>query len=253
MVKNLKLRFIGEDMNPESVSANQFAKLISAYENALLSYIEKKHPNKKDIAFISVVDVKNESESIFFTTNSEDVIFEAANDINHSISNNTLTKLPFKTVEYLSEIQKFVTARNCVAELNGYDKIESAKITPSTDLRINRYFFIKGHTTVYGKLIRLGGAKPLVRIELDNGNAISFETSESNARELATHLYKRIGIKGMAKWKKENNELVELRPKEFIKLNDNTLADKMNNLSKHLKPYWDEIENPDEYLLSLRS
>lgn len=253
MDKFLKLRFVGDDMNPEKISSNQFAKLITAYENALLYYIEKKHPSKRDIAFISVVRIKDESESIFFKPSIEEELFEAANEINYSISHNTITKLPFKTVQQLEEIQKFVYSKNCVAELNGYENIESARITPTTNLKINRYFFVKGQTTVYGKLIRLGGAKPLVRIELDDGKAISFETTEKNARELASHLYKRIGIKGMAKWKKENYELMELKPQEFIKLNDRTLTEKMNGLAELLKPYWNNIEDPDEYVSALRS
>ena len=54
-------------------------------------------------------------------------------------------------------------------------------------------------------------------------------------------------------WKKENKELVELKPYDFIKLDDSSLAEKMKSLRKHLKPYWKNIDNPDEYVASLRA
>ncbi len=103
-------------------------------------------------------------------------IIEAADIINKAIKNNTTTQLPFTTVENLSIIQHFINVHDCKATLNGIGTIEVAEITPATNLKITESFYIKGETTVYGKIVRVGGAKHRVRIETDNGKQFTIIT-----------------------------------------------------------------------------
>lgn len=253
MEKLLKFRLVGENMTPEKISSNEFARLISAYEDALITLFEKQNPDKKNVGFISVVGVKNESAGIQFKPNYVDEILVAANTMNNSINNNTYNQLPFKTVERLSYIQNFVNSHNCIAELNGYDGIASTKITTKTNLYIDKTFYIKGETTIYGKIVRIGGSEPRVRLEFDDGKQLSLKTKESEAKMLSPYLYETIGVKGLATWKKENYELEGIVAQSFIIMDKQSNEDKFKGLGDLLGKYWIDIKNPDEYVNSLRT
>lgn len=240
-------------MSPDKISANDFSKLIAAYENALVTFFEKKNPDKKELGFISVVEIRNESAGVVFKPNYEEEFINVANEVNTAINNNTIFKLPFKTVQNLGIIQNFVSRNNCIAELNGYDKITSTRITPSTRFDIDKSFFIKGETTVYGKILWVGGKGSRVRLQLDDDTEISVLIKEKEAKQLSPYLYEIIGVKGIAKWRKEDYKLEEIKPKSFILMENKTLNEKMKGLSGLLGKYWVDIENPDEYIASLRN
>lgn len=251
MSQTLKISFSGNGISPDKVSANEFAKLVIAYENALLAVVNKNHPGRKGLSRISIVKVIDESLTILAEPNSEDVI-EAADIINTSISTNKLFQLPFEAVDNLSVIQAFVEKYGCDANLNGIEGIASAKITPATDLRITKSFYIKGETTIYGTVLRIGGAEPRIRVQADNGTAFSVVTNASTAKELTSHLYERIGVKGLATWKKENNELIEIKLKSFVLLSKLPLTERLKGLQNLLGEFWTDVDNPDDFITSLR-
>lgn len=249
--ERLKIKFTGNDIEPSKVTANEFAKVVAAYENALLAVIKKGNPKKKPVDFISIVSVKNESLTIEAEPNTNE-LKEAANEINTAIKNKRINRLPYDAVENLTVLQSFVNRHQCRAILNGIDGIESAEINIASDIAITDALYYKGETTVYGKIIRIGGSKPKVRIQTDNGNYLSVITSKENAKELSPNLYSRIGIKGTGKWKKDSNELVEVKAKSFVVLSDIPLTKKLRGLSDIIGDYWKNIENPDDYIASIR-
>lgn len=251
MSERLKIKFTGNDINPSKVTANEFAKIVASYENALLAVIRKNNPNKSDLNFISIVDVKHESLTIEAEPHTE-VIKEAANEINVAIKSSKINRLPFEAIENLAVFQNFVNKYQCKALLNGIEGIESAEINASTNIEISESLYFKGETTIYGKIIRIGGSEPKVRIQTDSGKYLSVVTTKKNAKDLSPHLYSKIGVKGVGKWKKETNELVELKAKSFVVLADVPLTEKLKGLSNLLSKYWKNVDNPDDFIASLR-
>lgn len=249
--ERLKIKFTGNEIEPRKVTANEFAEIVASYENALLSVIKKNHPARQGIDFISIVDVKHESLTIEADPHTPDVK-EAANEINTAIKQGKVNRLPFDTIKNLIVFQSFVNKYNCRAILNGIDGVETAEINTSTDIKITESLYYKGETTVYGRIIRIGGSEPKVRIQTDNGKYLSVVTSRKNAKELSPNLYSRIGIKGTGKWKKETDELVEIKAKSFVVVSDLPLTERLKGLSNLLSKYWKNIDNPDDYIASLR-
>jgi hypothetical protein len=249
--ERLKIKFTGNNINPSKVSANEFAKVVASYENALLSVINKNNPARKGIDFISIVNVKHESLTIEAEPHTVDVK-DAANEINIAIKKNRVNKLPYDTIESLIVFQSFVNKYQCKVVLNGIEGVETAEITVDSDIKITDSLYFKGETTVYGKIMRIGGSEPRVRIKTDNGSSISVVTSKKNAKELSPNLYSRVGVKGVGKWKKETNELVEIKAKSFVVISDLPLTERLKGLSDLLSKYWINVENPDDYITSLR-
>jgi hypothetical protein len=104
----LELYLSGGGISPTTLKASEVANLIDAYENALLNVIKRDNPEIDiETIFISLVDIKEGSSRYKFIPNFKEIIFTAAVTINLAISNNTISDLPFKTVEKLSHIWKF--------------------------------------------------------------------------------------------------------------------------------------------------
>lgn len=251
MSERLKIKFTGNDIEPTKVTANEFAKIVACYENALLAVAKKNHPNKDNSNFISIVSVKHESLTIEADPHTE-IIKEAANEINVAIKNKKTNKLPYDAIENLVAFQQFVNKFGCVAVLNGIEGIETAEINIESDIKISESLYFKGETTIYGKIIRIGGAEPRVRIQTDNGTSISVLITKKDAKYLSPYLYSKIGVKGFGKWKKENNELVDIKANSFVVLSDLPITEKLKGLSNLLSKYWIDIDKPDEYIASLR-
>lgn len=250
--EKLKIKFTGNNIEPNIVSANEFAKVVTAYENALLAVLKKnKSGSKLNNQFISIVNIKHESLTIEASPHTED-IKAAANEINTAIKTSRINRLPIEAVENLIVFQQFVNKFQCKAILNGIEGIETAEITIDSNIRITESFFFKGETTVYGKIMRIGGTEPKVRIKTDSGKSLSVVINVKDAKLLSKHLYSKVGIKGTAKWKKENNELMEIKAKSFVLLKDVPLTEKLKGLSNLLGKYWTNVDNPDEYVTSLR-
>jgi hypothetical protein len=251
LTERLKIKFTGNNIEPAKVTANEFAKVVAAYENALLAVIRKNHPARNGIDFISIVNVKNESLTIEAEPHTEDVK-EAANEINIAIKNRKTHRLPYDAIESLITFQQFVNKHQCSVILNGIEGIETAEINMDSDIKFTEALFFKGETTVYGKIIRIGGSAPKVRIQTDNGKYLSIVTNKKSAKGLSPFLYSKIGVKGIGKWKKDNNELVEIKAKEFVVLKDVPLNEKLKGLNNLLGKYWVNIDNPDDFITSLR-
>jgi|TARA_Y100000310_G_C20704425_1_gene834075 hypothetical protein len=249
--ERLKIKFTGNDIEPSKVTANEFAKLVASYENALLAVIKKNAPGRQGIDFISVVEVKNESLTIEADPHTKDVK-EAANEINTAIKQKKINRLPYDAIDNLTNFQSFVNKHKCKAVLNGIDGVETAEIDENSNIKITESLYYKGETTVYGRIIRIGGSEPKVRIKTDNGKYLSVKTSRKNAKELSPNLYSRIGIKGIGKWKKETDELEEITAKSFVVVSDLPLTERLKGLSNLLSKYWNNIDNPDEYIKTLR-
>jgi hypothetical protein len=249
--ETLKIKFTGNGIDPTKVTANEFAKVVAAYEDALLAVLKKNHPARAGIDFISVVEVRHSSLEILNQPHSLEVI-ESANELNTAIKTRKTHRLPFEAVEGLVVFQQFVNKFNCVAILNGVEGVETAEITVESNIKVTEELYFKGETTVYGKIIRIGGSEPKIRIQTDNGKYISVVTTKKNAKELSPNLYSKIGIRGVGKWRKDNNELVELKAKNFVVLSDLPLTERLKGLSNLLGKYWINIDNPDDYITSLR-
>lgn len=249
--KQLKIRFSGANVAPDKVSSNEFGKIVSAYENAIVSVVKKNHPNRTLPAYISVTGVDQNLLGIDLKPNLDNDIFEAADEINKNISNRTFNKLPINAVENLTVIQRFINEKKATAHLNGYEGISSTTITTDTNLNVDETFYIKGETTVYGKVVRIGGKSPKVRIEVDN-KSISVIVSASVAKDLSSHLYDTVAITGIAKWKKEDHELVDLKFISHKKIIKKSLAEKIKDLKNIIGKQWDNVDDPDEYLSHIR-
>jgi hypothetical protein len=75
----------------------------------------------------------------------------------------------------------------------------------------------QGDTTVYGRLIRIGGTGPRATLQMPDGKSLHVELSESMAVELASRgrLQEDVGIEGRATWRVDTWEILEFRARHI--------------------------------------
>ncbi len=249
----IELSFRGEGIRPDNLKASEVADLIASYEDALLNIIGRDHPEiNLDEVFISLIQIDENSVHLKFKPKVVGTIIAAAIAINTALNTNQYATLPFKSVESLNKIWSFTKRRNCTGEISGGEEIPVAQITPETEIKISDEFFYQGDTTIYGKVERVGGAVPRVRVKLDDDQIIYTEVKESEAKRLAKDLYEVVCLKGTAKWRKENLKIEDFKLEQVVDFHDTPISEAIKELKGVIGHKWDEIRDTVEYLNRIR-
>ena len=203
----LELKFIGDDISPELIKAKDLAELITAFEDSILRIVLNKNPELiEENKIVGLVNIEKSSAKFRFKPSYPSIALSAFLALSNSITQNNYSKSPLKSVESLVKISEFSKRHNCTAEFRS--KINSpqpeAIITPSTLVEVPESLFITGETTIYGKIERVGGAKPKVMIRSEDNNLIICDISEEMAQQLGHKLYKISGFVGSAKWRSDD-------------------------------------------------
>ena len=250
----LEFKLHGNGVSPKTFKSKEVGLLLVSLEDAIKAYIIENNTDgseqlEESDLFISPIFIKDESLTVGYVPNIKKYIVPAFAAIASAITSNDLTSLPQKSIENLKNIQKITYQKNCQADfkLNGET---IAKIDSETQISIPDSRKIKGDTILYGKIIRVGGADPVVRVKLDGNITLSFDVSESDAIRLAHKLYKEVGFRGTASWAKDSYRLLDFKVKSIIdEYEPIGIKKSFEELSLIASKYWDDIENIEEFLL----
>lgn len=249
----IELTFRGEGITPDNLKASEVADLISSYEDALLNLIVRDNPEVNlDEVFISLINIEENSVHLKFKPKVIGTVIAAAITLNTALNSFQYETLPYKTVESLNRIWAFTKRRNCTGEISGGENFPTARISSETEIAITDEFFFQGDTTVYGKVERVGGSKPRVRLRLDDDQIVYSEINESIAKRLAKNLYDVVCVKGFAKWRKENLKIEQLIVDQVIDFTETSIADAIKSLQTVIGESWDSIDNPENYINTIR-
>lgn len=248
----LQLTLSGKGITPSTLSSSKLGELISSYESALQHLIERdyKSIDIKEV-FISLVDIQKGSANLAFVP-SVDQVFLAAQTVNQKIIDKKFQDLPFGTVESLHKIWAFTKQNNCIAILNGQPDLPKAQISPEVEISIDESFYYSGETVIYGKLVRVGGALPKIRIQTEDGQTFSIEVREGQAKRLATKLYEVVGLRGTAKWRKDNFAIESFSFIELMPFNEQPITQSIEELKKIIGESWSNIQDPLGYIINQR-
>ena len=220
MNRIFQLRFTGGGVKPDVVPARELAEIIIATEEAISSIALQRNPGlNPDEIIVGLVQVENKSLGLSFASSSPDVVGSAFKEITSSISRRSFTSLPTKSLRGLRVLAEFNTSHNCRTEFwNG----DIAAVAPLAEMNVGFELFlpeekfIRGETVIYGKVERVGGVEPKVRVRLSEYEVVSCRLNEGLAKELGQHLYADVGLKGQATWDAKDHSLVYFRVEEIL-------------------------------------
>jgi hypothetical protein len=114
---------------------------------------------------------------------------------------------------------------------------------PTIQIQIEQYL-LKGTTTLYGRLRRVGGDHPpRALLDLVTGESISCRVTNSRlAKQLAQRLYERIGVRGVAQWDARDMSLYEFRIESLLDYHQVDLVQAVVTLQDTLGHYYENID-----------
>jgi len=222
-------------------------QILIDFEDSLKAIIKDTNPTMKDEEIIlSVVGIVDDSLGIKYHPNIPEIAM-AFTIISTSFLSENFDALPSRSLDSLREVQSKIRKYNCVGQfkINGEPRGE---ITPTTEIKISENQRIKGDTTIYGKIVRVGGVSPRIRLELIEGYGLSINVSEEVAREIARNLYDVISLNGIATWNRKDFHVIDFDVESIGKYRATSNINSFNELREVLGEYWDKIDNIEEIL-----
>ncbi|MEX2444443.1 MAG: hypothetical protein WD492_12610 [Alkalispirochaeta sp.] len=230
---------IGGDADPERISMEDLGEVLSAMAHLIQSAGRKISGGDEDASLFTVhaTGITTGSVGVSVVPEYHELAEKAARKVADYIH------LPYHRLEH-----GFKTP---ISRLRTYSKKFDAPISMRLAESTNGDLFtvvpsdyqvpttIKGSTTIYGRIMSIGGTKPTVRIAHRNGT-ISCSITENQARELGKHIYSNVAANGVAVFDRETLEIHEFDLKSFVHVETGNPRAAMNELRERFRGVFDD-------------
>jgi hypothetical protein len=241
------------NVRPETVKAGDIADILKSIEGMVESQVYKTHPDtRKEQIVIGFTNIRASSVDLQFYSPYQDIATATFQELGQAINDNDYSRLPTPSYKAGNAIAMFSRKYKCDAEVihqNDKKKV-LAKITPDTILVHPPA--LKGETTVYAKVIRVGGKEPKVEIETVDGLTLFCTASYDIATKLGEKLYQIVGLIGVAEWDTVLNNIDEFSIKEVTEYKRTPLKEAMRKLADATSKYYLDIKDVDQYISEIR-
>ncbi len=257
--ERLLIKLSGAGVSPETVRASDLADFLSRFEKAVLETVLSKEgitPEtlEQEVTF-SLIAIEAGSEVLTFALMRE--VFPGVSLISQAIANHDYSGIPVTAHQALHEISNQATKKNWsvvfVADQN--HRIQEAVISEVDPVPPPKIVTAQGDTTIYGRLIRVGGVRPRAMITLPDEGYLYIDLTESMAVELASkeRLYKDVGIEGTATWRVDTWEIVEFKAKRITvyQPHETNLVKTFEALAEAAGDRWEGVD-VDRFIAELR-
>lgn len=253
--KLFELKFIGGDISPDKISSHELAELIISFEESMVGLIKRENKDfNEENLIISLVDVEEGSLKLKFKPKIFEIALPAFIAVSSSIKSNNFTNLPYKSVKALSNISTFCKTKKCSVELrkDTHSNKPTATIYAEHEITVPQDLFIVGETTIYGRVVRVGGIEPKVSISLSKGETLFCSITEALAKQIGKGLYEEVGIKGTATWLKEDYSIIDFKIDSFFPIDRTSLTSTFTELNKILGKYWEDVTDVEGEIAKIR-
>lgn len=250
-IHQIAIKFVGRGMVPGAIRSRELADIIDSFEEMLADVVVDRHSNiEKDDVLVGLATIGDGSIRLGFNTVMVSVVVAAYLSVASAVDKNDFTSLPQSSLTALNRIVAFTRRHHCVADLLSPDTDERiASITPETDTKVSG--LIQGQTTIYGRILRVGGKTPRVMIETMSGATLSCVVSLEIARELGERLYEFAEFSGIASWSPNDWKIAEFRIQSFTVSSTKTPEQTINELRSLVGQYFEGVD-AEAYVSSIR-
>lgn len=111
---------------------------------------------------------------------------------------------------------------------------------------------LTGETTIYGRIIRVGGKTPKVMLDTVDGRTIDCDADASIAQTLGGRLYQVVGLLGIAEWDPQTLTIDTFQIKALLPYEAKPLKEAMAQLAAITRKYYADIDDVPKYIASIR-
>ncbi len=254
MKEKFQVVFSGNGVEPESMSAIDLAEQLIHFERAIMETLKHENikPPKNDTV-LSLVSLDIGSSILTYSINRQCIL--GIKLIVDYLDTHDPQKLPDSAIKELKELtdKNISKNRNFTIQENNSIGLKSVKISSENPLPEPAALKeIRGHTAIFGKCVRVGGAtNTKASIILNNKKLLIIELSVELAKEIGRHLYEDIVVEGTATWNAKDWSILRFRATSLTKYRITDSEESFATLARMSDGTWDDVDAED-FVNSLR-
>lgn len=249
-IEQIELKFQGENISPESFSLSEIGKILQTIEQLIVPIAA--NTSKKDFS-LKLKSMQPGSLSLALSSSSEPIFKKVFLIIFDAIRRNDLTKIPYNSVQKLDELYRIIKTRK--AFLSVFSKSGKSKLLGEINLKdevnFSGYDNLRGATTVYGKVMWVGGKTPSVTIEIDTGHSFTCESPDSFLKFFTDNLYKNVILHGIAIWEPSTYHVKDFLIESVEPHNLRPIDEVLEEMREKFGKYYNDID-PEKYIKEMR-
>ncbi|MBK8396232.1 MAG: hypothetical protein IPL26_13485 [Leptospiraceae bacterium] len=246
------LKFNGENMSPSSLTISEITKILG-----ILEQITTDSAEAEDKKFtLRLQALKSGSCGVALNGDiEEDFLTKFFRRVAQSFKENNLDGFTIDVKKKLEELNKFLKSKTSWIDVfrNEEDTKPLDTIASVEKLNLTGLKYIEGVTTVYGKVLWLGGKTPSVTIEIDEEKSFSCIISEKLVPFFADNIFKEVILHGVASWEPRTHIIKEFKIERVESRKLKPINEAMKNIKNDFGHYFDNIDNPDKWVREIRS
>lgn len=252
LAPELELKLVGEGLAPGLVKSRELAEVMTALEDAVAATALRQEPGiPRDALVVGLSGVAEGSIRLLFRSPSRAIVSSAFTSLAVALNTASYGDLPNAALKPLSAIVAFAARHNCAAELRLPGR-EAPLATLTADTRIPAPVQVSGSTTIYGRVIRVGGRRPRAMVETAQGETLFCEVSREMARRLGERLYQQAEFRGTATWDADEWSLTGFKIETVEESGTLKPGVAIRQLRELVGRHFREIEDVPAYVASLR-
>jgi hypothetical protein len=247
------IRLTGEGVRPHLVTATDLAQLLIAAEQAVLAIAVRENPEAADDLIVGLSAVHDESIGFAFQSNRPLVAQAAYRELVTLTENRAFRSLPARSLEGLRTLTRFSSEHKGHTQFwNGATGRPLLDLAPEFAVEIPRPEYQRGETVLYGRIERVGGVRPRVRLRVSEREVVYGDITEEQSRELGSRLYSDAALRGQATWDAQDGSIVYFRVQEILHYQPGKIRDAFEELRKTAQGAYDELADVDTWTQQVR-
>lgn len=262
------VRLVATDIRPWNIEPRMHARILEAVQRLieqrddLVGFAETKDANKQEERVLHLVEVKAGSVAYNFSAPNPTPALRLISDVGQSIEEPQEADWTDSSLSSLKDLTEIAKSLKCEIEFRE-PAIKGkrfggviAKITPKTYKSIAGSAFIRGRTSVFAKIERVGGATEMhCGIRLPNAPrkmVICRVTSEKLVRTLGKYMYQHVTLSGTAVWLRHSWRLRKLHIDAVEPPKKGSVLEALKKSHDAGGYAWDSIKDPNAFLAEIR-
>lgn len=249
----LELRFAG-DVGPADFRARDVATALKEFESLVRETLrrEDNDVNPEDIT-VGLVQVKEGSNALRFKSSHQSKVLALLSVVGKALAEKRYDDLSDKQRSKLKGIQKVGSRYDSPSQFGCAQEGEHRDVLGVIEIEdeIPGPKMIRGMTTLYGRVERVGGKEPKVHVRTRDNETVIISLEQEQARQLANQLYEMVGLRGEAEWFVETGQIDSFKLGEIIEYSGGGVAEGFEKLSEAVGGAFDNVD-PAEYTRRMR-
>ena len=240
------IRLSGEGVRPHLIPASDLAQLLIAAEQTILGLAARENPEASDSLVVGLTAVRDESIGFAFTSNQPGPALAAYKELVTLTANRAFRSLPARSLEGLKTLTSFSRDHRGVTQFwNGTTERPLLELPSEFAIEVPSPEYQRGETVIHGKIERVGGVRPRVRLRISDREAISADINEEQSRELGGRMYSQTALRGQATWDAQDGSIVYFRVEEVLHYQPNKVSTAFDELRTIIKGSYDSVDVND--------